>query len=413
MLPFPDRRQRPRRCPTSRVDRREGWRRIWIVALREIRERGGSRAYRISTVAGILLVVALVLIPSLSNHSKTYRIGLTGVVASGTVNALEAQTKAVGHDLRVTRYATLGEGERAVRDKKIDVLLVDGTRLEWRTRSDSALTAVVAVAIQTVHIRAQATRLGITPDQLSRLLVPVTLTSQTLGTAQTTDKEATTVGFIAVGLMYVAISFYAGFVLTGVVQEKASRVAEVLLARMPAHEILTGKVLGIGAVGLAQLAVIGIAAVVTVAAAGGANAPSIPADVLAWTCLWFVLGYLFYSVLYAALGATTSRIEDAQSAIAPVTGLLLLSYLGVIYAEENPDAAVTVVLSYFPPTAPVVMTYRVAVHAVPGWQLFTSAVLMVLIMWALIRVAGEVYSGALLRFGARVPLRELVRPFPR
>ncbi len=391
------------------VERREGWRRIWVVALREIRERGGSPAYRISTVLGVLLVVALLLVPSLLEKSKTYHVGMTGRVPVGTETALEVQTRAVDHQLEVTRYATLADGERAVRNKKVDVLLVDGSRLEWRTKSDSTLTAAVANAMQALHVRAQADRLGITADQLGQLLVPVTLTSRTLGAAHTTDKDANTVGFIAVGLMYLAISFYAGFVLTGVVQEKANRVAEVLLARMPAHEILTGKVVGIGAVGLAQLATIGVAAVVTVAVMGDASAPSIPADVLAWTCLWFVLGYLFYSVLYAALGATTSRIEDAQAAIAPVTGLMLLSYLGVIYAEENPDAVLTALLSYFPPTAPVVMTYRVAVHAVPGWQMLTSAAFMLLAMWGLIRFAGRIYSGALLRFGGRIPLRELVR----
>lgn len=394
----------------SRADRRESRRRTWVVALREIRERGGSRAYRVSTVLGVLLVVALLIVPSLLKTSTTYHVGMTGTAPSGTVTALEAQARAADHRLTVTSYASLAEGERAVRDKKIDVLLVDGTRLEWRTKSDSTLTAAVANAIQAVHVRVQADRLGISADQLRQLLVPVTLSSRTIGAAHTTDKDATTVGLIAVALLYVAISFYAGFVLTGVVQEKANRVAEVLLARMPAHEILAGKVLGIGAVGLAQLATIGAAAVITVAARGEADAPTIAVDVLAWTCTWFVLGYLLYSVLYAALGATTSRIEDAQAAIAPVTGLMLLSYVGVIYAEENPDAALTVVLSYFPPTAPVVMTYRVAVHAVPGWQMLTSAAVMLLAMWGLLRLAGRVYSGALLRFGGRVPLRELVRP---
>jgi ABC-2 type transport system permease protein len=207
----------------------------------------------------------------------------------------------------------------------------------------------------------------------------------------------------------VAISFYAGFVLTGVVQDKANRVAEVLLARMPASEILAGKVVGIGAVGLAQFALLAAAAAVTTRAMNRADAPSIPIDVLVWTIAWFVLGYLFYSVMYAALGATTSRIEDAQSAIAPGTGLMLLSYLGVIYAEENPDAGLTVGLSYFPPTAPVVMIYRVATRAAPGWQLITTALVTVLSIWALTRVAGRIYRGALLRYGGRIPLRELLR----
>ena len=392
----------------SQADRREGWRRIWIVAQREIRERGASRAYRISTILGVLLVVALLFIPSLLGKSSTYHVGMTGAIPAGTVTALSAQVRAADHQLETTRYRSLADGENAVRDKQVDVLLVDGSRLEWRTDSDPTLTAAIANALQAVHIRAQADRLDISADQLAQLLVPIKLTSHTLGAAHTTDKDANTVGFIAVGLMYLAISFYAGFVLSGVVQEKANRVAEVLLARMPAREILAGKVLGIGAVGLAQLAVIGAAAGVTVAVMGDADAPSVPGDVLAWTCLWFVLGYLAYSVMYAALGATTSRIEDAQAAVAPITGLMLLSYLGVIYAEENPDALVTVLLSYFPPTAPVVMTYRVAVHAVPSWQMLTSAAFMVLAMWGLIRLAGGIYSGALLRFGGRVPLRELV-----
>jgi len=392
-----------------RAELPEGWRRIWIVALREIRERGGSRAYRISTVLAVLLVVAVILIPSLIRESTTYHVGFTGAVPAGTVAELEIQAGAVGHQLQTSRYAALGQGERALRDKKIDVLLVDGSRLEWRTGSDSTLTAVIANALQAVHIRQQADRLGIPAGQLAQLLVPVTLTSRTIGAAHTADKDANTVGFIAVGLLYVAISFYAGFVLTGVVQEKANRVAEVLLARMPAREVLAGKVLGIGAVGLGQFALIAMAATVTVQLMNHGDAPSIPANVLGWTLLWFILGYLFYSVLYAALGATTSRIEDAQSAIAPITGLMLLSYLGVIYAEQNPDAALTVVLSYFPPTAPIVMTYRVAVHAAPSWQVITTALVTAVAIWALMRIAGRIYSGALLRFGGRIPLRDLLR----
>ena len=392
-----------------RTELAEGWRRTWIVALREIRERGGSRAYRISTVLAALLVAAVILIPALIGGSKTYHVGLTGTVPAGAVAELEARSGAVGRQLETVRYATLGQGERAVRDKKVDVLLVDGSRLEWRTGSDSTLTAVIANALQAVHIRQQADRLGIPAGQLAQLLTPVTLTSHTIGAAHTADKDANTVGFIAVGLLYVAISFYAGFVLTGVVQEKANRVAEVLLARMPAREVLAGKVLGIGAVGLGQFALIAAVAAVTVRLMNHADAPNIAGDVLGWTLIWFILGYLFYSVLYAALGATTSRIEDAQSAIAPITGLMLLSYLAVIYAEENPDAALTVILSYLPPTAPIVMTYRVAVHAVPGWQIATAAVVMALAIWALMRAAGRVYNGALLRSGGRIPLRDLLR----
>ena len=392
-----------------RADLLDGWRRIWIVALREIRERGGSRSYRISTVASVLLIIAVIVLPSAAGQTKTYHVGLAGAVPPGTVTALTAQANATDEKIDTSHYGTVAEGEHAVRDREVDVLLVDDNRLEWRGTPDSALTAVIANAVQAIHIREQADRLGISTEEVARLLVPVTLTSRSIGTASNADEDANTVGFITVGALFMMISFYAGFVLTGVVQEKSNRVAEVLLARMPAREVLAGKVLGIGAVGLAQFALIAVSAGITVQVTNQADAPNIPGDVLAWTVVWFVLGYLLYSVVYAALGATTSRIEDAQSAIAPVTGLLILSYLAVLYAQDNPDAPATVVLSYFPATAPMVMTYRLALGAVPTWQIISSALLMVLVIWALVRIAGRVYSGALLRVGGRVPLRDVWR----
>jgi ABC-2 type transport system permease protein len=392
-----------------RAELLDGWRRIWIVALREIRERGGSRSYRISTVASVLLIIAVIVLPSAAGQTKTYHVGLAGAVPPGTVTALTAQANATDEKIDTSRYGTVAEGEHAVRDREVDVLLIDGNRLEWRGTPDSTLTAVIANAVQAIHIREQADRLGISTEEVARLLVPVTLTSRSIGSASNADEDANTVGFITVGALFMMISFYAGFVLTGVVQEKSNRVAEVLLARMPAREVLAGKVLGIGAVGLAQFALIAVSAGITVQVTNQADAPNIPGDVLAWTVVWFVLGYLLYSVVYAALGATTSRIEDAQSAIAPVTGLLILSYLAVLYAQDNPDAPATVVLSYFPATAPMVMTYRLALGAVPTWQIISSALLMVLVIWALVRIAGRVYSGALLRVGGRVPLRDVWR----
>jgi secreted trypsin-like serine protease len=147
---------------------------------------------------GVILVVAIIRAVA-ARESTTYHVGMSGAVPAGMVTALAEQARAVNHDLEVTRYPNVADGERAVRDKKVDVLLVDGTRLEWRTKSDSTLTAAIANAVQVVHIRDQADRLGISSDKLAQLLVPVSLTSRTLGAAHTADKDANTVGFIAVG----------------------------------------------------------------------------------------------------------------------------------------------------------------------------------------------------------------------
>lgn len=394
----------------SRADVLDGWRRIWIVALREIRERGRSRGVLLSTAVAVLLVVAAILVPSLITGPRTYSVGLAGTVPAGTASTLTSQAAASGRELDVQRYASVADGERAVRERGVDVLLVDGGRLEWHGPPDSALAAMLADAVQAVHVRTEAETLGIPPDQLARLVAPVTLPSHQVAGGASATTEALGVAIFVLVALLMAISFYGSFVLTGVVQEKANRVAEVLLARMPAREILTGKVLGIGAVGLAQVAGIAVAAWLTARFAGGAHVPRVPNSVLVWLVVWFLLGYALYSVLFAALGATASRMEDAQAASAPVTVLLTVSYLvAVAYVAQNPEAGTSVGLSFFPPAAPMVMTVRIALGAAPAWQVVASVLVTLIVTAGIVRIAGRIYSGALLRAGGRTSLRQAWR----
>jgi len=394
----------------SRADRLQGWRRIWIMARREIRERGRSRGVLISTAVAVVLVVGAIIVPSLIAGTTTYDVGLAGAVPQGTASALTAQAAAADRQVDVHHYASVVDGEQAVRDRTVDVLLVDGTRLEWRGQPDSTLAGLVSGAVQSVQVRVQAARLGISTDQLGQLLVPVALSNRQVGGAGTVTPEALGVAIVALVALLMAISFYGSFVLTGVVQEKANRVAEVLLSRMPAREVLSGKVLGIGVVGLAQVSVIALTAALTVRFARGARVPHVPGSVLVWMVVWFLLGYALYSVLFAALGATTSRMEDAQAASAPVTILLTVSYfVAVFYVAQNPDSVGSVVLSFFPPAAPMVMTVRIALGAAPAWQVVASVLVTLAATAGIVRIAGRVYSGALLRTGGRVPIRQLWR----
>jgi ABC-2 type transport system permease protein len=377
------------------------------MAQREIRERGRSRGVLVSTAVAVLLVVAAIIVPSLINTSRTSSVGLAGAVPAGTASVLTAQAAASDHYVAVHRYASVADGERAVSDRSVDVLLVDGTRLEWRGQPDSSLTALLTDTVQAVHVRAEAARLGIPPGQLAQLLAPVPLSSHRIGGGRTATPGALGVAIFVLVALLMAISFYGSFVLTGVVQEKANRVAEVLLARMPAREVLTGKVLGIGAVGLGQVAVIAVAAWLTARFARGAHVPHVPNAVLGWLVVWFLLGYALYSALFAALGATASRMEDAQAASAPVTVLLTVSYLvSIAVVAQNPEAVLSVALSFFPPAAPMVMTVRIALGAAPAWQVVASVAVTLVVTAGIVRMAGRVYGGALLRVGRRVPLRQ-------
>lgn len=384
----------------------EGWQRTWVVAAREFRERGRTRAFQLSTVLAVLAMAAIVIVPSLgSDESKPYRVGLAGVVAVGTTDALVAQAAAGDRRVRTTTYDSVAAGEQAVRDRKADVLLVDGSRLAWRIRADAALGALVANAVQAVHVRERAAQQGLSVQDVGELLAPVALTSDVLGSAAGVDDKARDVALYAVILLFLAVSIYGQMVLTGVVQEKQSRVAEVILSRVRARELLGGKVLGIGALGLAQFALLVVTAAGSMAAVHSVDTPDVATSTWLWLVVWFVLGYALYSVVYAALGALASRVEDASSAAAPISIVLFAGYFAALSALDAPDSALATALSFFPATAPMAMPLRMTLTDVPVWQLTASAALAAGSVWLLVRLAGRVYSGAVLRTGTKVPVQ--------
>ncbi len=385
---------------------RDGLQRTWVMAARELRERSRTRAFRFSTLLAVLAVIALVVVPSLSaGDTKTYRVGLAGVVVDGTIDALAAQANAADKRVRTTTYDTVSSGEQAVRDRKVDVLLVDGSRLAWRVRSDATLATLVGNAMQGVRIRGRAAQQGLSIQDVQRLLAPAALTNEVLGSAAGVDDKARDVAMYAVILLFVAVSIYGQMVLTGVVQEKQSRVAEVLLSRMRPRELLAGKVLGIGALGLAQFALLVTTAAVSMAAVNSVDTPHVATSVWVWLIVWFVLGYAFYSVVYAAFGALASRVEDASTAAAPISIVLFVGYFAALSALESPDSTLATVLSFVPATAPMAMPLRITLTGVPMWQVLVSALLAGASVWLLVRFAGRVYSGAVLRTGTRIPLR--------
>ncbi|NUR97117.1 MAG: ABC transporter permease, partial [Kribbellaceae bacterium] len=152
------------------------------------------------------------------------------------------------------------------------------------------------------------------------------------------DAARVVVALVGVILLFVALNIYGSYVLTGVIAEKSSRVVEVLLARVRPVQLLAGKIIGIGLLGVAQFAALAVVGAVTLQLVKPPELPSGTLPQIASDVVWFVLGYSFYSVLYGALGSLASRIEDAQAAAAPLTGLLTLAYLGGFIALRNPHA---------------------------------------------------------------------------
>jgi ABC-2 type transport system permease protein len=172
--------------------------------------------------------------------------------------------------------------------------------------------------------------------------------------------------------------------------------------------LLAGKILGIGLVGLAQLGIIGLVGLIALRFGENASASTAPGTI-AWIVFWFVLGYGFYSVLYATAGSLVSRQEEAQSIQFPVTSILLVAYVFSMQVVRTPESTAAVIGSLVPPTAPMLMIARIAYGGVPLWQIVVSAALMVLTVYGLVLLAGRIYAGGVLRFGGRLRLREAWR----
>lgn len=199
-----------------------------------------------------------------------------------------------------------------------------------------------------------------------------------------------------------------GFVLSGVLEEKTTRIAEVLLAQVRPDSLLAGKVLGIGLLALAELVVVVLAALVTGQLAGTIPLPAIGAGAAATIIGWFILGFAFYAVLFGSAGALVDRQDDAQVVLFPIMAPLIAGYVFVLSTITSPDNVGTTILSFVPLTSAVAMPMPMPMQlgAAPVWQVVVSVLIMVTTMVVLLRLAGRVYAGGLLRTGARVRVRD-------
>lgn len=383
---------------------------VGLVAWREIEQRVRGRAFLLGTLAIIVLVFAAALIPSLgAEKDETLEIGLVGPTPAELAAALNAGAEAVGATLKVRPYRTLAAGERALHNGAVGVLVVDARKLVWKSEPDDRLQAVAGGAIQRLQWRERAADLGLTAAQAEALLAPQPVPERRLDAADPDEDARYAAALLGLLLLGLTLSLYGQAVANGVAQEKGTRVMEVLLARVSARDLLAGKVLGIGLVGLAQLLIAALASLAAIVALDQIQVPSAVPSVVGWVILWFVLGYAFYSVLYAALGALVSRAEDVEGAQAPLGFFLMGCLLIALYATDYPDAWLVRVASFVPLTAPFVMPVRAAVSDVPAWEVALAAAIMIASTYAIIRLAAGVYEGAVLRAGPRLSVSDLWR----
>ena len=176
----------------------------------------------------------------------------------------------------------------------------------------------------------------------------------------------------------------------------------VLLTRLPARNLLAGKIAGIGLLGLAQIAVTALAALIAVTAVGSLNIPAVRGAVLAWAVAWFVLGYALYATVFGALGSLGSRGEDAQAVAGPAQIVLMAAYFASFFMITQPASAAAKVISYFPLTAPMAMPGRIAMGATTWWEPLLAVALTLATIIGLVQLAGRLYTNAILHSGPRL-----------
>jgi ABC-2 type transport system permease protein len=384
-----------------------------LVAAREMRERGRSRAFLVSLLLMLIGVAAAIVLPAILDAGPgTKDIGLTGTVPTGLPAALQAQGDAVDTTIRVHNYEDLAAGERALRDRDVDVLAVDATRLEWLKRTDEQLKAVVTGAIQLVAVRDRAAAAGISADELLAIVEPVPVTNVELGQVAGRSADDETAAFIMTLVLFGAITTYGAMVLSGVVEEKSSRTVEVLLARMPARNLLAGKIAGIGLLGLAQIAATAVVALAAGALVDSFDVPAVRGSVIAWAVVWFLLGYGLYATLFGTLGSLASRSEDASSVTGPITIVLVLGFMVSFATIGSTDTTWARLVSWFPLTAPLAMPNRIAMGAATWWDPLIASALTLGAIAGLVVLGGRVYTRAILHTGATLSLVDAWRGVP-
>ncbi len=394
----------------------EGRPTILLVALREIRTRLRSRAFTLGTGAMVALIAAglvawtLLAAPGSSSGTSMDHVGFTGA-ATALEPVFTSAAAAAGLQVAISDVPDVATGTTQVTEGKLDVL-VTGAPPAPTAIVVGTLSSDIESALDVAVLEARMSAVGIPPATVTDVVNGTNVIVQTVTPVTPVDpnRDAEITSAIALAiLLYVTIGAYGGFVAQGVVEEKSTRIVEILLATVRPSQLLAGKVIGVGLVGLLQLGIAGAATLILATLTHVAAIPAISLPAVVGDLVWFLLGFLFYATAFAAVAATVSRQEEVTSAIAPVTVLLLGSYLLMFVVVTDPASPTSTVLSLLPPFTPVLMSARIATGDAVAWQVVLAVALMVVSIGGLMWLAGRIYANSVLRVGKRVRLGDAFR----
>ena len=351
---------------------------IWLVAEREIGSKLRSKAFVISTVILMLIALAGVLIGGFaSNNSGSDK---TPVAATSETSAAVSALP----DVEVTEVADDAAAEQLVREEKVDAAVVSST----------GPTGYTVVALKDAP-SSLVSGLSETPEV--QILEPAT-----------TNPLLRYFIALAFGIVFLmAASTFGGTIAQSVVEEKQTRVVELLLSAIPARTLLAGKVIGNTILAMAQIVALAAIATVGLIVTGQRDVLTLLGGPILWFAVFFLFGFVLLASLFAAAASMVSRQEDIGATTTPITMLIMAPYILVIVFNDN--ALVLTIMSYVPFSAPVGMPMRLFVGEAQWWEPILSLAILLVSCIAAIAIGAKIYENSLLRMGSRVKLTEALR----
>jgi ABC-2 type transport system permease protein len=382
---------------------------VRLVVRREITERVREKAFAVSTGVNIVIIVAVVIIASVvGGGEESYKVGYSTETELAVVEAAAAAGRAVDVTIEARSVDSPAPGADALlADGSLDAV-VTSSRIRSKEEPDDELVTLLQAADAQVRALRALEEAGVSGADAQDIVRPDPLEVSTLEPAGEDEGKAG-VAFFAILILYGQLLTYGYWVAAGVVEEKASRVVEVVLSTIrPAH-LLAGKVIGIGLLGLANLLLtLGIGLGVA-QATGALDVDSSVVGAAALSLAWFVVGYAFYACAFACAGALVPRQEELQSTMTPLTLTILVAFFVAFAVLNDPDGTLAHVTAFIPMTAPITMPPRIVTGDAPAWEVVASLVVTIGASVLLIPLAARIYSGGILRTGSALKLREAWR----
>ena len=418
---------------------------LLMVIRREYLERVSKRSFWLGTMLLPLLMVGLILVQVFLTDSESGKVRTIVLVdATGKLSEsfqlklAEEKTKEGKPSYRVEVVAPEG-GVEATRKRleprvlsgEVFGILTVGDHLESDSNFSFYARSVGNIFVQkalqraikeaVVGLRLEQSHLNVSTEELNKLLAPVELESFEIKEQGTARKrgfnEAYFGTFAFVMILYMALLLYGIAVMRGILEEKSNRIMEVLLGSLTPDQLMTGKILGIGLVGLTQMAIyaatVGILRVYAGLAVPQASwigaLESISPSKLTYFFVFFLLGYFLYTSLFAAVGAVCNSEQEAQNLQTPVIMCLVVPMVMTFFFVANPDSPAAIVASMIPLFAPMVMFMRITVLTPPFWQIALSIGLLLVTNYIFFRAVGRVFRIGILMYGKRPTVPEILK----